>query len=82
MRRLTTLLIYDMSCHMSEYITKARREENNILAIDQEIECPGHGTIPNIPDDLSALKESISYLNASSRNFEDNSFSVELFVDK
>jgi len=46
------------------------------------VTCPGHGTILNIPDDLSALKESISNLNASSRNFEDNSFSVELFVDK
>jgi len=41
-----------------------------------------HGINVNDPEDLRALKESISSLNESDKNFEDNSFSVELFVDK
>jgi hypothetical protein len=41
-----------------------------------------HGININDPEDLRALKESISSLNESDKNFEDNSFSVELFVDK
>jgi hypothetical protein len=42
----------------------------------------GYGTIVNNPEELSTLNESTSYLNASDRNFEDNLFSVELFVNK
>lgn len=42
----------------------------------------GYGTTVNNPEDLSILKESISYLKASERNLVDNSFSVELFLNK
>jgi hypothetical protein len=41
-----------------------------------------HGINVNDPEDLRVLKESISSLNQSDKNFEDNLFSVELFVDK
>jgi len=41
-----------------------------------------YGTMVNNPEDLSILKESISYLNASDRNLVDNSFSVESFFNK
>lgn len=52
------------------------------LANDQEIERLIHGTIVNNPEDVSFLNASISYLNASDNNFEDNLLSVELFVNR
>ena len=39
------------------------------------------GTIVKDPEALSFLNASVSQLNASDNNFEDNLFSVELFVD-
>jgi hypothetical protein len=39
------------------------------------------GTIVKDPEALSFLNASVSKLNASDNNFEDNLFSVELFVD-
>ena len=57
------------------------KEKNKIIGIQKKL-CISHGTIVNNPEAFSFLNASISLVNESDNNFEDNLLSVELFVNR